>query len=80
MSKKIEFNDAGFRAILRSPEVQADLVARAERIAAAAGEGFDVATKVGKRRVRASVGTGSLEAVHAEAVDKVLTSAIDAGR
>jgi hypothetical protein len=77
---RIEMNSAGFRALLRSQPVLDDLARRADAIAAAAGEGFEADARVGANRARASVRTATAEARRAEAVDKALTSAIDAGR
>lgn len=42
MAPKIKWNLAGFRALRTDPKVAADLRARAERVAAAAGDGFEV--------------------------------------
>lgn len=77
---RIEMNPSGFQAILKSAEVQADLERRAEAIADAAGEGMEYDVRVGKTRARASVRTATPEAMRAEARDKTLTRAIDAGR
>lgn len=77
---KVELNRDGVRQLLTSPEVEADLADRAERIAAAAGDGFEASTITGRTRVRASVISTTLEAIRAEANDHALTSAIDAGR
>ncbi|MFL2002017.1 hypothetical protein [Microbacterium sp. A1-JK] len=79
---RIEMNPAGFAAILKSPEVQADLRRRAEAIAAAAGGGpdFEVDSRIGSTRARASVFTATTEGRLAEATDRVLTNALDAGR
>lgn len=77
---RIEMNPAGFQEILKSAGVQADLERRAEAIANAAGDGMDVDVRVGRTRARASVRTGTPEAMRAEARDKTLTRAIDAGR
>ncbi|MEV8134296.1 hypothetical protein [Microbacterium aurantiacum] len=79
---RIEMNSAGFDAILKSPEVQADLRRRAERIAAAAGgePDFEVDVRVGASRARASVVTATTEGRLAEAKNRALTSALDAGR
>jgi hypothetical protein len=77
---RLEFNYAAFDAVRKSPEVQADLRARAERIAATAGDGNEVNTQVGAHRARASVRTETYEARKAEATDKSLTKALDAGR
>lgn len=77
---KIELNSAAVRSILTSGEVQADLAARAQRIAAAAGPGMEASSSVGANRARASVIAATFEARHAEATRRALTSAIDAGR
>lgn len=77
---RLELNRAGMAALLKSEEVQADLRRRAQAIAAAAGEGMDVDVRVGATRARASVRTGTDEARRAEATDKTLTAALDAGR
>lgn len=81
MSKvTVKMNSAGARALLRSPEVQADLRRRAEAIATAAGEGNEVAVSTGTGRARAAVYTATFEAKKSEAEDRTLTQAIDAGR
>lgn len=73
-------NGAGIKEILQSGAVQAELRARADRIAAAAGQGMEASLRVGRTRARASVITGSREAMLAEATDRSLTRALDAGR
>lgn len=77
---KIELNRATVRALLKGAEMQADLKSRAERIAAAAGEGFEAETKVGANRAHATIRTATWAARHAEARDRALTKALDAGR
>jgi hypothetical protein len=77
---RIEVNSAGIQALLKSEEVQALLEAKGQRIAAAAGDGFEVSSRIGATRARASVITATRAARKAEAVDRALTSAIDAGR
>jgi hypothetical protein len=77
---RIDINSAGILALLQSGGVQALLLAKAERIAAAAGEGMEASVRVGKTRARASVITATSHARKAEAVDRALTKAIDAGR
>jgi hypothetical protein len=77
---RIEVNSAGIQALLKSAEVQADLEDRARRIAAAAGDGMEASSRLGKTRARASVITATRKARIAEATDRALTSAIDAGR
>lgn len=81
---RFEFESAGFAALINTPQVAAEVLARAEAIAAAAGDGFDAsAVKLnfgGSSRPGAVVVTATDEARRAEAADKRLTSAIDAGR
>lgn len=79
---RIEINGDALRALLKGPEVQADLRDRADRIAAAAGGApdYDVDVRVGATRARASVRTATFEAMRAEATDRTLTQALDAGR
>jgi len=77
---RIEINSAGIQALLKSSEVQELLKAKADRIAAAAGEGMEVTSRIGATRARASVVTATRAARKAEAEDRALTTAIDAGR
>lgn len=78
---RIELNSAGVRELLTSAEAQADLVDRARRIAAAAGEGNEAKDDgPGPNRARAVVVTATPAARVAEARDRALTRAIDAGR
>lgn len=81
-SVRIEMNPAGIRELLKSPEVQNDLGSRADRIGAAAGgePDYEVEVIVGATRARASIRTASFEAMRAEANDRTLLSALDAGR
>ena len=77
---RVEWNYAAGGELLKSPEVQAELLRRAELIAAAAGEGMVAVSSVGRSRARAGVYTRTPEAMENEAVHKVLTRAFDAGR
>lgn len=77
---RIEINSASIQALLKSSEVQELLEAKAQRIAAAAGEGMEASSRIGATRARASVITATTAARKAEAVDRALTAAIDAGR
>jgi hypothetical protein len=79
---RIEITPGAITALLKGPEVQADLRARVERIAAAAGdsEDYEVDTRVGATRARASVRTASYAAMRDEAKNRTLTRALDAGR
>lgn len=79
--EKLEINDDAFIQILKSPEVQADLMQRGNAIAAAAGAGtFDVTASFTPTRARVSVGTADHTARKSEATTRALTSALDAGR
>lgn len=77
---RIELNVAGVGELLRSPEVLADLERRAQAVASAAGPGMEASAQVGSTRARASVITADLDAMRAEATDRALTRAVDAGR
>lgn len=77
---RVRLNRQGMAALLKSSEVQADLTARAQRIAAAAGSGHEVTSMVGRTRARASVVTATHRARAREASRRSLTRAIDAGR
>lgn len=77
---KVKMNSAGAKALLMSDEIQEDLLARATRIANAAGDGFEPNVTIGRTRALASVVAVTEEARAAEAEARVLTSALDAGR
>jgi len=77
---RIELNRDGVRQLLQSPEVLGDLKRRAQRIAVVAGPGFEVRAGNGPNRARASVGTTDHASRRAEAENRALTRAIDAGR
>jgi hypothetical protein len=77
---RVVLNRRNIRALLKSEAVRADLERRAENIAAAAGPGHIVDSQIGRNRARAAVITSTAEAMRAEATDRNLTRAIDAGR
>lgn len=77
---RVEINHEGVKALLKSPLVAAELERRAKAIAAKAGPGMEVSVHYGRNRVNASVITATTEARVAEAKDRALTRAIDAGR
>ena len=77
---KIKINGAGVKQLLNDPAVVADLEDRGARIAAAAGEGMEISTVKGKDRSSVFVTTETREAKLAEAEDRALSRAIDAGR
>jgi hypothetical protein len=77
---KIKINSESVKALLKSDEIKADLQRRAENITAAAGEGFEPDVNLYPLRWRASVRTTTFEARKAEAEDRALSRALDAGR
>lgn len=77
---RVDISSAGIQEVLKSSPVRAFLLAKAERIAAAAGPGMLASSRVGRTRARASVITDTYKAKRAEATDRRLTRAIDAGR
>jgi len=77
---RIELNSDAIDELLKSDEVQEELERRGRLIAEAAGPGMEVEVTVGATRARASVRTGTPEAKLAEARDRALTGALDAGR
>lgn len=81
MSAEIKFHDAGFVELLNCSGVIDELDKIAQRIADAAGDGMTVdPAKSGKVRARAGVFTETTQAKVAEATDRALTKAIEAGR
>jgi hypothetical protein len=80
MTTRIVLNRAGVKALLRSAEVQADLRRRGQAIASAAGVGHRVESQVGPNRARVAVITETPEAMVAEATERKLSRAVDAGR
>lgn len=77
---KVVLNSKQVRAVLRSREAELNLLARAQRIASAAGSGFEAASAVGSNRARASVYPTTSAAKRAEAKHGALSKALDAGR
>lgn len=81
---KVKTNKREIRRLLRGEGdysgVRKDLEDRGDRVAAAAGEGMEAETTVGRNRVRVSVRTATHEAVVAEATDRSLSRGLDAAR
>lgn len=77
---KIKLTRNGPRQVRTSAGVQADMAARAQRIADAAGPGMEANSGQGQTRARGSVVTATYEARRAEATGRALTRAVDAGR
>lgn len=80
MSVKVKLNRRGMAALLKAPGVLDDLERRANRVATTAGEGHVVRAEIGRTRARAAVITSTYAAIRAEAADRNLTRAFDAGR
>ncbi|NII42296.1 hypothetical protein E9228_002954 [Curtobacterium flaccumfaciens] len=81
-SIRVELNSAGVVALLQSEEIKAELLRRGEAIQAAAGGApdFDVIAVTGRQRAAVYVATASVQGMLAEATDRTLTRALDAGR
>lgn len=77
---RVQMKKIGSRELLRSDGVVADIAARAQRIADAAGPGFEAEARAGRERALGSVRPVTYEAAEAEARNRVLTRAVDAGR
>lgn len=77
---RIKWNIAGFRQLRLEPGVIADLGERADRIADAAGPGYEASTFEGQNRGRASVITADFNAIRDNAKNQSLLRNLDAGR
>lgn len=77
---RIKWRVAGFRELRLEPGVIDDLGERADRIAAAAGAGYEPSTFEGRNRGRASVITADFDARRDNAKNQTLLRSLDAGR
>lgn len=79
---RIEINQAGVREFLSTSNAAlvAELERRALAIAQAAGEGVETKTFQGSDRARVHIATVTPEAMRAEAEERTLTRALEAGR
>ena len=78
---KIKWNNPAFREIRTLPAVDADMQSRADRVAAAAGSGYEAKRTANPRnRARAAVVTTSYRAIRENARNNTLLRALDAGR
>lgn len=80
---RVAANLAGMRALRNSAEVQADLLARAQRIGSRAetmGGDYAADVRPGKTRAHAMVKTDGVHAARANAKKNSLLKSIDAGR
>ena len=81
MATKLTFRLAGFRELRTAPKVRADLLRRAQRIAAASGKGFvALETSSPRKRARAAVVAASEGARHRNATQNTLLRNLDKGR
>lgn len=78
--QRIEWNYDAFNALRKDPAIAADLLARGEQIAAAAGRGVIASASENNSRARVIVFTATEEARKAQAESHALTGAFDAGR
>lgn len=76
---RIKWNIAGFRQLRLEPGVIADLGERGDRIADAAGSGYEASTYEGRNRGRASVITADYDAIRDNAKNQTLLRSLDAG-
>lgn len=78
---RIVFRPAAFRELRTSAAAIADVTGRAESVAAAAGDGFDVLPVQSPRnRAHALVATTTYEAMKRNAAENTLLRSLDAGR
>lgn len=77
---RVKMLTEGSRDLLRSREVERDIERRAEAMEAAAGDGFEARTIVGRKRVLGSVRATNWAAYRAESRGHALTRSMDAAR
>lgn len=75
-----QWNRKAAAEILQSPGVLADVRGRAERVAVAAGPGFEASSMIGRNRARASVRADTFSARVRNSRDNILIRALEAGR
>jgi hypothetical protein len=73
---RIELNEAGVRALLKSPEMMAICQQHASDIASRAGDGYVVSTYTGRNRVNASVGAETAKAKRDNMKNNTLLKAV----
>ena len=74
---RIEFHDEGFRQVLKSPGVTAEVTRQARAVAARAGEGFEAEAGTGGQvRSRAFVRATTARAIRKNAKDATLLRAL----
>lgn len=80
MSGKIKLNEQGFRELRKAARVRKDLMRRAEKVAEAAGDGFEAKASPSKNRARAVVVATTHKARRKQSKENVLQRALNAGR
>lgn len=75
-----QWNRKAAAEILKSPAVLADVRRRADRVADAAGPGFEASSMVGRNRARASVRADTFSARVRNSRQNILLRALEAGR
>lgn len=76
MAKNFRLNNEGFRRLRRDPRVLADLMDRAERVAEAAGPGFEAKESPGINRARVTVFPTTPAAYRANSTEAALLRAL----
>lgn len=80
MAGQIQWNPTEFNKLARTAELEQALLRIGGNIAQAAGPGVKASSRQGRDRVRVTVRTTTFAAAKAEAEDRTLTRAVDAGR
>ena len=77
---KVKLKLKGINAVMTSPGAIAEVARRAQRMASAAGEGFEAVVNPHRWTARAFVRTADAPGRKRQADDAVLERALDAGR
>lgn len=77
---RVTHNRKAYAALLKEAGVLADVRARAQRVADAAGEGYEMNSSAPRKRARASVVTATGEAIRDNAENQTLIRSLEAGR
>ena len=77
---KVALKIKGINTLMKSAPVQSEVARRAQRIAAEAGEGFEVIVKPARYTARAYVRTADATGRRRQAESAVLERSLDAGR
>ena len=77
---KIVLNRRAIQGLLTSDVMVGDVLSRAERVAAACGDGFVARSSTPKRRARAAVITATGKAIRRNAAENTIVKNLGAGR